>query len=117
MRWDRVLDGLREAGFRPQEEEFIENYGLYAIDEQRIPPGRYLRCTRGQAVFDGIRIEVLSFPSEEEALEFLALVLDEGGWVANRGVLVRATGTDRSLLARTRRAILELLRRELSSQT
>jgi len=107
MRWDDVLDHFRESGFRAHSEDFIENYGLYAVDEGRIPPGRHFRCTRGLAAFDGVQIEVLSFPSEDEALEFLALVEDEGGWIPNRNVLVRTTGSERSLLDRMRRSVAE----------
>ena len=109
MRWDQVLDRLRECGWDPDEEDFVENYGLYAIDERRIPPGRHFRCTRGHAVFDGADIEILSFPSEDEALEFLGLVEDEGGWIAKRNVLVRTTGSRRSILNRMRRSVGELL--------
>lgn len=109
MRWDRVLDRLRDLGFHPREEDFVENYGLYAIDERRIPPGRHFRCTRGHALFDGAEIEMLSFPSEDEALEFLTLVEDEGGWVGNHKVLVRTTGTDASLHDRILRSVREVL--------
>ncbi len=109
MRWDRVLDRLRDRGFSPREEDFLENYGLYAIDERRIPSDRHFRCTRGYAAFDGAQVEILAFPSEAEALEFLTLVEDEGGWIANHTALVRATGTDLSLLDQIRRSVQDLL--------
>jgi hypothetical protein len=89
-----MLEALRERGVHPREEEFVENYGLYAADEGRIPSDRHFRCTRGHALFDEADVEMLTFPSSDESREFLALVADEGGWIRKQRVLIRMTGSD-----------------------
>jgi hypothetical protein len=94
MPWDIVLDRLRQSGLDPRYEDYVENYGLYAVGEHRIPDDRRFRCTRGFARLDGAEVELIAFPSEDEALDFLALVEREGGWTRQEKLLVRVSNAN-----------------------
>ena len=88
MTWDDVLTRLRMAGLHPVEETFMENYGKVLASQRPTFEGRSFRCTYGAARVDGVRIEVLLFPSEFHLNEFVDVIgVDSSRFVVENAIL------------------------------
>ncbi len=103
MRCDDLLTRMRGAGMAPVEEDYLDDYGSFAARRHERLANRRFRCTYGRARVDGVPFEAYNFASEEEAVDFLDLVGDDGGrWARRRNVLIRVPSGAGDLLERVR---------------
>jgi hypothetical protein len=88
MIWPDVLERLKDAGFRPVEETYIDNYGNALPLEYPQFQGRFFRCARAVIDCDGLRLECFLFPSEAQLHDFMDLIGDEPGWIPSENVVL-----------------------------
>ena len=105
MNWDNVIDRLSDAGIKPIEEIYMENYGKVLTAERQEFHGRYFRCTYGVVRCEGVRIEVFLFPSETHLQDFLEVTGDDPWWVAHQNVLLHFPEADPAVVGTIMEAI------------
>jgi hypothetical protein len=94
MTWDDVLERLGDAGLKPVEEIYIDNYGNTLPVEYPRFRGRLFRCARGIVECRGLRVEVYIFPSEGHLEDFIEVMGEDPLWVARRNVVFHFPESD-----------------------
>ena len=94
MTWDDVLDRIRNAGFEPVEELYMEHYGKVLAVQRPEFRSRYFRCAYGVIRCGDQRIEVFLFPSEGHLQEFLEVIGPDPSWISRGNAVLHSPESD-----------------------
>jgi hypothetical protein len=107
MTWDDVLDRLTDAGLKPIEDTYMENYGKLLAAERPEFQDRVIRCTYGRIRCAGpdLFLEVFLFPSESHVEDFLELMKADTSWLAYDNAAVHFPNCDSSIVEKVLRGL------------